>query len=227
MNKSTIKFILGIVLIVCGTIICLDLFLLVFGLGFFFLGTFLVLISKKSILVKLFAIGIPVLLWFTAFEIILHEIKKVTPITVVIPEKFSGQARVVYGEKGGLIPEMKEGRMVLVIPENGILIIQPYLESGLFDFHYYRVDNSGKWIKIEEMKNADDARIKRPSVLIEQGRSSEGKPGASSDTPAELDYIYDGFFVFANDSTKYESLVEERKNNSLTDSLVRMSRGMK
>ncbi len=226
-NSSNLKFIFGIILIACGWVICFDLFLLIFGLGFFLLGTILVLVSKKSILIKSLTIGIPILLWFVGFEIILHEINKKTAILVVIPENFKGQVRVIYGEEGGVVPITENDRMVLNIPQNGILIIKPYLESGLDDMEFYFADASGKRTKLNEVKNSDYENVKRPSVLIEQGRSSEGKPGASSDVPAELDYIYDGFFVFANDSTQYESFEEERKNNPLTDSLVKVSRGIK
>jgi hypothetical protein len=70
------KFLFGIILIICGWIICFDLYKLIFGIPFFLLGTILVMFSKKSWLVKTLIIGIPIILWFVGFKLILNEIQK-------------------------------------------------------------------------------------------------------------------------------------------------------
>jgi hypothetical protein len=75
-DKTNVRFIFGIILIVCGWVICFDLFMLVFGLAFFLLGCILVLFSKKSWLTKSLIIGIPIILWFVGFRLILHEVSK-------------------------------------------------------------------------------------------------------------------------------------------------------
>ncbi len=82
-TNPNMKFFFGIVLIICGWVICFDVFKLMIGMAFFLLGTILVLVSKKSLLVKLITIGIPILLWFVCFEIILHEIGKQKKVTLL------------------------------------------------------------------------------------------------------------------------------------------------
>ncbi|CAN5913634.1 hypothetical protein BH11BAC7_BH11BAC7_08770 [soil metagenome] len=222
--KSNSKFIFGIVLILCGWIICFNLFMLIFGIPFFLLGTILILFSKKSWLTKLLIVGVPIILWFVCFNLILSAINKKEAVTVIVPHDFSGQVRVVYGEKNGLIPEKNDGRTILNIPANGVLIIQPFLGSGMTDVQYYRVDEKGIPVKINTMKSGEDKNVARPAAFFEGTMSGESKDGNQT---ASLDYIYDAFFVLGNDSAKTSTFTEEQNMNPLTDSLVKVYRGIK
>jgi Na+/phosphate symporter len=82
--KPNTKFLFGIILIACGWLICFDLYKLIFGIPFFLLGTILVLFSQKSWLVKILVIGIPIILWFVGFKLILNAIEKQRATTVVM-----------------------------------------------------------------------------------------------------------------------------------------------
>ncbi len=220
--NSNIRFIFGIILIFCGWVICFDLFLLIIGIPFFLLGTILVLFSKKSWVVKIITVVIPIVLWFVIFEIILHEISKKDAIRIILTHDFSGQVRIVYGQPNGSIPPRENGRMILTIPANGILIVQPFITSGVEDVEYFMMDDKGFPEKINSVKTASEKIINRPAVFFEGAMSSVGKQGVSSDTPAELDYIYEAFFVFGNDSNKLQTYHEEMEKNPLTDSLVKI-----
>lgn len=217
--KSNVRFIFGIILIACGWVICFNLFMLIFGIPFFLLGTILVMFSKKSWLVKSLIIGVPIILWVVGFQLILHQIKKKDAVAVVVEHGFSGQVRVVYGEKNGIIPETKDGRMFFEIPANGILIVQPYIKSGLTDIEYYSRDDKGEKVKMSVYLTMGDTTVSsRPAGFFEGTRSSE---------PGSPDYIYDAFFILGNDSTKTLTYQEEKVKNPLTDSLVKVSRGIK
>ncbi len=219
-NKSNTRFIFGIILIACGWIICFDLLMLVFGISFFLLGTMLVMFSSKSWLVKSLVVGLPIILWFAGFQFILHQIQKKDAVAVVVPLDFSGQVRIVYGEKNGIVPETKDDRMILNVPANGILIVKPSIKSGLTDVEYYYQNANEAKVKITAMKAADDKTVSRPAAFFEGTHSSEIIPGGQS-----LDYIYDAFFILGNDSARVLTYQEEMVNNPLTDSLVRVSRG--
>ncbi len=230
--NSNLKFILGIFIMLCGWIICFDVFLLIIGIPFFLIGMLLVFLSKKSIAVKIITVAIPIVLWWIGFEIILHEINKKTPVTLLIPENFKGQVRVVYGEMNGVVPQKENGRMLLAIPENGILIVQPFLESGLDDIEYYAVDSKNQRTRISPMKSSGE---KFSSAIFQGTFSSVAPPGKPSDASPALDYIYDSFYIFpsvvpdqgngiAIDPASY---TEEAKNNPLTDSLVKVIRKIK
>lgn len=223
-QASNLKFGIGIALILIGTLVCFNMFLLLVGIPIFLVGAVLVLLSKKSLLLKAITIVIPIILWWAGFELLKYMINQKTAITVIVPDQFKGQLRVVYNEKDGVIPQNVDGRMELEIPENGILIIQPNLESGLDDIKYYYRDASGKRSELNQLKSADDKTAKRPAVYFEGTASSTSVDPAK--TPA-LDYLYNSFYVVRNDSDKIETQVEEMKNNTLTDSLVRVCRQLK
>ncbi|MDP2386696.1 MAG: hypothetical protein Q8M29_10025 [Bacteroidota bacterium] len=223
-HASNLKFGIGIALILIGTLICFNLFLLLVGIPIFLAGVILVLLSKKTLLVKSITIVTPIILWWTGFEVLKYMINKKTAITLLVPDQFKGQIRVVYGEKGGVVPQKVDGRMELKIPESGVLIIQPHLESGLDDINYYYVDGKGIRQKMNELKSPGDNTIKRPSVYFEGTGSSTS---LDPEKMPPLDYLYDSFYVLKNDSDKVETQVDEMKNNALTDSLVKVSRQLK
>jgi len=56
---------------------------------------------------------------------------------------------VIYGEECGVEPEIKEGRRILNIPLDGILIIQPNFEDGPIDYRFFRKDISGNYKEID------------------------------------------------------------------------------
>jgi hypothetical protein len=216
--KSNVRFIFGIILIACGWVICFNLFMLIFGIPFFLLGTVLVMFSKKSWLVKSLIIGVPIILWIVGFQLILHEIKKKDAVAIVVEHDFSGQVRVVYGEKNGIVPETKDGRMFFEIPANGVLLVKPFIKSGLTDIEYYVLDNKGVKIKITALKSPGEKVAGQRAGYFEGTMSSE---------PGSPDYIYDAFFILGNDSAKALTYQEEMVKNPLTDSLVKASRGIK
>jgi energy-coupling factor transporter transmembrane protein EcfT len=234
MKNPNIKFIFGIVLILCGWIICFDLFLLMIGLAFFLLGTILVLTAKKKLWVKILVIGLPILLWFIGFEIILHEISKPTSVTILIPENYNGEFRIVEGEKNGAVPTEENGRTILCIPENGNLITSAHLnlhENSNFEFYYINKENQRT--KIKEWKHGMKRERAMPSVLFSGLLSPSIPSGQSSNVPRTLDYLYDSFnvnngkmmYCGTDDTGEFEK--RRYIQDQITDSLVKIERGIK
>jgi hypothetical protein len=231
MKNPNLKFIFGIILIVCGWIICFDIFLLIIGLAFFILGTILVMFSKKSLLVKSITVGIPILLWFIGFELILHEINKPERITILIPENFSGEFRIVEGEKNGIVPTEENGRTTLKIPPNGILISQAHLNLNQdTDFEYFFINGENHKTKLRVLQSISDSDAVYPAVLFNGMQSPPGLPGQSSNIPLKLDYVYDSFRVVTQpleDGIDSALIKQATMINPLTDSLVKIERGIK
>lgn len=231
--NPNLKFILGIFIMFCGWIICFDLFLLIIGIPFFLVGMLLVLLSKKSMWTKIITITLPIVLWYAVFEFILHSINQKTPITMLIPENYNGEVRVVYGELNGVVPEEEEGRMILEIPRNGVLVIQPHLQSGLEDIQYYYVDAKKQRTKLDAIKMRGQTGVKYPAVYFEGTQSPPSPAGQSSNVPAKLDYVYDSFDVVLDQLANFKplsdtiALNQKMKYDWRTDSLVKVCRGIK
>ncbi len=218
-NKKRFSF--GLLLICAGWLICLDPFLCIVGIPVFISGAILVLTSEKSALLKISTIALPLVLWGAGFELVLFFMNKKTALTIIVSYPFKGQARIVYGEPGGIVPQTSENRMELLVPVNGVLIIRDRLESNLQDIQYYYTDKNGGRNKMASLKNPEDKNLKHPAVYFEGTASSAS---ADPKTAPGLDYVYDSFYVFENDSVQKETQTEEMKHNSLTDSLVKISR---
>ncbi len=217
-SNSKLKFIVGILFIVIGWLISLNIFLLIVSIPLFLIGAVLDLLSDRKVIVKIITIVLPIILWFGIWKILGYMIQQKDSITVVFPNQFSGQARVIYGEKGGIIPQVKNSEMQLIIPANGVLVIKPHFNLDFEHITFMGTDKNGTQFL---MNSKNDNSGNRPYAYFEGIRSSES---LNSNVAPELDYIYASFFVLQNDSDKVASYVEERKNNAITDSLVKKSR---
>src|SRR6267142_5538621 len=110
--------------------------------------------------------------------------------TVLIPDNFEGEFRIVYGEKCGLNPKMERGRRVLEIPQNGLLIIQPKFETGIIDRQYYILDSDFNRAKINQLENYEERKTRTPGVLMRGPGSLGGAmPGTvSGESPLAIHF---------------------------------------
>jgi hypothetical protein len=149
----------------------------------------------------------------------------------LIPAKFEGKFRVVYGEECGVHPTYENGRRVMKIPNNGILIVKPKSESGLVDNEYYLIDNNGKRIKLNELFDYSERLTKSPGVLIGSSGSMGGAmPDGSFSSESPLAIHFTDFTVFNKDTTTLDDrqyTLMERKFDSLTTDLVNKCRLIK
>jgi hypothetical protein len=142
--------------------------------------------------------------------------------TYLIPKDFEGTFRVIYGEKCGINPSFENGRRILNIPDNGILIIQPKFEAGTIDHEYYLVDKKGNRKKINMIWDYKQWTTESPGVLL-GGSGSMGGPmpdgGSSSESPSAIHFT--DFTVF-NKDTRTRGDIEEYKFEQVFDSLTKV-----
>lgn len=149
------------------------------------------------------------------------------PKTFLIPTNFEGSFKVIYGEECGIIPPTENGRKILRIPANGILIVQPEFESGIIDHEYYFIDEDGKRTKIEQYENYSDGTKNIPGVRLGGSGSMGGAMpdgGFSSEPPLAIHYT--DFQVYQDTIDRYD-FKEKRKFDSLTTTFVEECRKLK
>ncbi len=149
------------------------------------------------------------------------------PETFLIPTRYEGSYKVIYGEECGINPPTENGRRILQIPTNGILIIQPEFESGIIDHKYYFIDNDGKRTKIEQYENYSDGTKNIPGVRLGGSGSIGGEmPNGGSSSESPLAIHFTNFQVYQDTINRYD-FKEERKFDSLTTALVDECRKLK
>lgn len=197
----------------------------------FFLDRFLPKTTKKlrpsKIIIAIVAFPLTVLLTAMsnfAIDLLISSIQG-QEYTYLIPDDFEGEVRVVYGEECGINPPKEDGRIVLEIPDNGLLIIQSETTSGFIDHEYYFIDPKGRREKIESLSE-DQKDLKGVWYKGTGGFGGEMPDGSSSTlSPLAIHfyslYVYDGNSKLSDE--EYE--LQRRQMNSLTRSLVKKCRG--
>lgn len=146
---------------------------------------------------------------------------KPEPETFLIPASFEGKVRIVYGEECGINPPIENGRRVLQIPNNGLLIIQPEFEAGIIDHEYYFVDNNGNQvIANQHYDNKDKSKGVR---LGGSGSIGGAMQDGSSSSESPLAIHFTDLYVYNDNSeelTDREYTLRERRVDSLTTALV-------
>lgn len=146
----------------------------------------------------------------------------------LIPNNINGKIRVIYGETCGQNPPFENGRRVMKIPNNRILIVQPKFQAGIIDNEYYLVDNNGKRTKIDERLNYDEKLKKPPEIMITGSGSIAGDlpdGGSSTESPLAIHFTDFVFYNMDFDSTnERQKTLLESKFDSVTTSLVNSCR---
>ncbi len=123
---------------------------------------------------------------------------------------------------------MENGRSVLEIPQNGLLIIQPEFEEGIIDRQYYFLDSDFNRAKINQLVNYEERKTRAPGVLT-GGSASLGRAmpdgGLSSESPLSIHFT--DFTVFNTDTTtmdEKERYKVHQRFDSITTGLVKECR---
>ena len=229
MNQRTndILFYLGIIFLIIGGIgLTLMVFFAIIGLPVFIIGILLILLSKRNIKTKITwifsMIALVILFWP-----IWTKINSGEPETYLIPENYSGKIKVVYGEDCGIEPSIENGRRILEIPENGILIIKPEFEGGIINHEYYFVNKNNERTKIERYENHSDGTKSFPGVrLAGSGAIGGVMPDGSSSTESPLAMRYSELEVYQDTLNSY-NFKEQQKFDTLMKDLVNECRKLK
>lgn len=138
--------------------------------------------GPKSILLKqliFFPIGlVAALLFLFLWSFALSYLNRPHKELYLIPNGYQGQFRVVYGELGGEEPVFEEGRRVIQIPKEGVIVLRPRFEEGEIDHRYFMVESSGqrKQLASSEQPSSILPKVELAgsgTMSIAQGRDSE------------------------------------------------------
>ena len=179
-----------------------------------------VLFSKTQFKTKLITTILPIILWLPATYIFLYFYGLTTPETFLIPSTLEKRFRVIYDEKCGVEPKYENGRRIIVIPYNGVLIIKSKLESGWINHEYYFVDIEGNKIKVNSENFSPDKKVNTPSISL----SGTGvMSGNTLDKSSDIHHT--DFIINKKDSmTTNNDFKETEKFESLTRALVEKCR---
>jgi hypothetical protein len=161
MNLKSSTF-LGIVLIVIGFAVSL-LWYWLFGLPIYTVGVFFLVFSKVKLTTKLVWTLVPLIVFYP-LGLLIRSGNNATPETFLIPSTFKGKFRVIYGEECGLKTTVENGRQVLSIPPDGILILKNKIEEGWRDQAFYFVTPDGS----KELAYLNDKKINKsvPNIIV-------------------------------------------------------------
>jgi hypothetical protein len=184
-RASTVLFIVGIIFLVLGLFLYLTWWFFLHGMIALVIGAVLVLITKKSWLVKGLLAGIPVLFVAWSFS------RTFAPAqTFLLPNDLSGTFTVVHGEACGAPDEVEDGRFLIRVPSSGFAILQRELPSGWIDDKFFFENERGERTNIPVYFNLAEA-MKFPAIV---GGVTGNVPGPlpdgsfSSDAPGTIHY---------------------------------------
>jgi hypothetical protein len=185
----------------------------------FLIGATIVLISKTKIKTKLITIILPLVLWLPATYVFLYFYGLTTPETYLISSTIEKRFRVIYNEKCGIEPKKENGRRIIEIPDNGILIIKSKFESGWINHEYFLIDSTGNKIKVGNENFIQDKTTYQTNVsLTGSGVMSGGSLDKSSDIH------YSDFIINKDTTTERDDFKESERFDSLTRALVEKCR---
>ena len=146
--------------------------------------------------------------WFMRFT------NNATSETFLIPSTLQGKFRVVYGENCGVTPIVQNGRQILEIPSDGILLVKPNLEKGWRDQEFYFVTPQGlRKLIYANNKKADKGK---PNIFVRGPASATynfDKEGRKSE---QLTFNYVDFEISPRDTIYYEHNPENNRFDSMT-----------
>jgi hypothetical protein len=170
------------------------------------------------VLLPVFTIG------FTAISIFLTFIITMSSVlfhkeTYLIPENFQGCIRVVYNFECGVEVQKKNGRRILHVPDNGLILLKNKLKQprnllvGIWenqlDQEFYIIDNKGNREKLRHKKRYSEDTSKGVRIT---GIDQRGEPDDSNFV------LFKRFYVYNDSSIKNEldcSTVEQNLFNKL------------
>lgn len=141
--------------------------------------------------------------------------------TFFIPNEFEGLFRVVYGENCGVVPPLdSSGRLIIQVPEIGILIIQNEFKGGIIDHEYFFLDDDGHKEKLDMIfsQNGNHTGVKLGGMGVFPGPMPDG----SYSTESQLTIRFSNFYVYNHleRSKGIDYSTENQRIDTLTRKLV-------
>lgn len=58
-------------------------------------------------------------------------------INYYLPSNFEGEVAIIYNIKDGITPTFKDGRLEIMVPDSGIVLLNTEYKPGEIDYRYY------------------------------------------------------------------------------------------
>lgn len=149
----------------------------------------------------------------------------------IIPADFQGDFRIIYGQPCGIDPMYEQGRRVLQIPADGLLLIKPAFKAGWIDNDYYVLDSLGHRQKLYEQPAFQENKPWLPCILpTGAGVFGGPMPDGSFSGESPLAIYYTDFKVFIeNTGPETEEVIDRRRSrlDSLTTEKVARCRKLR
>ena len=221
---KTKAYYIGLTLIIISFIACvISFYLLIFGIPLFLLGAVLVLISKRTIKLKLLSTIVPIVLYFPITFLFLYIYNYSTPKNILIPKNFEGNLRVVYEEKCGQNYDIADGVKTLIFPDNGILILNEDFDSHI-NYNYYIIDENGKKTKISEILDFKERLQEYPSILVRGSGTFWQSIETNSANIQEKGIVFSDFYLYNSSIDNRNEFKARQKLDSLTTAIVNQCR---
>ncbi len=175
--------------------------------------------SKTKLKTKLITTVLPKILWLPATYAFLYFYGRTTPEVYIIPSAIEKRFRVIYDEKCGVETKYENGRRILEIPDNGILIIKSKFESGWINHEYFLIDAKGNKVKVGNENFTQDKITYKPSVSV---TGTGVLSGSSLDKSSDIHYS--DFILNKDTTTAHNDFKETERFDSLTRAFVEKCR---
>ena len=219
---------IGIVIIIIAFLVCVNPYLLIFGVPLFIIGIIILLLSDKNLKTKLIWILTPIILWYPSMHLYFYLIGTIGTATaqkldLIFPENFNGKAIVVSDMPCGEEIEIIDNREQLRIPENGILLYKGNLKSGYINNRYFKIDNNGNKTEIPFRanhmfwKDSENRPDESEVGIWLSGGGTKYNPSPNGG----INYSFREYVISSKDSlAKWSEFKRSRGLEKITDSLV-------
>ena len=183
----------------------------------------MVLISKRTIKLKLLSTIVPIVLYFPITFLFLYIYNYSTPKNILIPKNFEGNLRVVYEEKCGQNYDIADGVKTLIFPDNGILILNEDFDSHI-NYNYYLIDENGNKTKISEILDFKERLQEYPSILVRGSGTFWQSIETNSANIQEKGIVFSDFYLYNSSIDNRNEFKARQKLDSLTTAIVNQCR---
>lgn len=199
-------YLLGISLVIFSlitTVLCCFPIIIVITIPLFIIGCVLIFYSKIQLWIIITSILLIVVSYYPIDRIYNYYKNRTTPITFIIPNNFEGKFVIGHKERCGKELEYENGRILIYVPQNGVVILKEEIEIGYHDYAYYFLDKNGNKKKIKEYKDkySNIESKKEPGALFfgtGTRKISQYFQDTSKVNNKEIEFL--SFFVFNRDS---------------------------
>ncbi len=170
------------------------------------------------VLLPVYTIGFTAISLFITFGITMYPLL-FHKETYLIPRNFQGCIRVVYNFECGVEAQKKNGRSIIHVPDNGLILLKNELKrprnllvaiwEQQLDQEFYSIDNKGNKEKLHHKEQYSQDISKGVRIT---GTDERGEPGNSNFV------LFKRFYVYNSSNIKNEidcSTVEDNLFNKL------------